>query len=305
MESQKIGKRDSNIELLRIILMIMILGLHANFVALGVPGFNSFRVNPISDSLRIFWESVCIGAVNAFVLISGWYGIKSSIKGLLKLLFQCLFFSVLVYLCSSIFTKTFSIYGLMRSFLLLADFWFVKAYIALYIFAPVLNWFIKCADKKTFSTVLGGLLLFQLVFGCTNQVSWIGGGYSFYSLVCLYLIARYVRIYLTKLFNYRWILFCGGMLGSCIFFICGLKFHISNESILYDIAFWYISPFVMISALGLLLIFLNFKIKYNKLINYIATSSFAVFLLHGQAYFWNDIFIKGVVYIDEYFKSGG
>lgn len=226
-------------------------------------------------------------------------------KSLFKLLFQCLFFSVLVYVCSSIFTKTLSIHGLLRSILLLADFWFVKAYIALFIFAPVLNQFIKSSDKRIFSVVLGGLFIFQLIFGCTNQVRWIDGGYSFYSFVCLYLLAQYIKLYQSHIVKYGWLLFSTGVFGSFILYTFGLQSQLIAESILYDISFWYISPFVVITALGILFIFLNIKIEYNNIINKIAVSSFAVFLLHGQGYFWDNIFIKGVIYLFGYYKTEG
>ncbi len=297
--------RNVNIELLRIILMFMILSLHANFVALGVPDFNSFKILPLDSIVRTFLESLCIGAVNVFILISGWFEIKFSIKKLSKLLFQCLFFSVFIYVCSSIYENNISIIGFFKSILLLANFWFVKAYLALFIIAPVLNYFSNQASKKEFSLILSFLLIFQLIFGCTNQVSWIQGGYSFYSFVCLYLLARYLNRFGSNFKKYGWKLYILGTLGSFIFFVIGSFFKISNVSILYDISFWYISPFVMIASIGLFLGFLKIDIRGNfniiKVINKIAISSFAVFLLHGQSYFYDNIFIEVNRYF--YFQS--
>lgn len=57
------------------------------------------------------------------------------------------------------------------------------------------------------------------------------------------------------------------------------------NSILYYLKFplvvgAYINPFVIIGSVGLLLVFANLKIEHNKTINWIAKSSFAVFLVH-------------------------
>lgn len=63
--------RDSNFELLRVISMLMVLGLHANFIALGEPTAEYVDANPIGAFLRYINEALCIVSVNVFVLISG------------------------------------------------------------------------------------------------------------------------------------------------------------------------------------------------------------------------------------------
>lgn len=45
--------RDSNFELLRVISMFMVLGLHANFIALGEPSAEYIGANPIGAFLAI------------------------------------------------------------------------------------------------------------------------------------------------------------------------------------------------------------------------------------------------------------
>ncbi len=68
--------RKSNIELLRIILIVYILGFH--FISYGVfnpnhpIGYESKLILP-----SIVLESIFVIAVNCFVLISGYFGIKN------------------------------------------------------------------------------------------------------------------------------------------------------------------------------------------------------------------------------------
>ena len=84
--------RNSNIELLRIIAMVMILGLHVNFLAIGGPSTQDITSSPFQSFIRLFAEYICIVGVNIFVLISGWFGINYKPKGIVQFLFQSMFF---------------------------------------------------------------------------------------------------------------------------------------------------------------------------------------------------------------------
>ena len=66
--------RDSQTELLRIVAMVMILILHANFLGVGAPEHTDFLEDAPRAWGQMVLESLCIVAVDVFVLISGWYG---------------------------------------------------------------------------------------------------------------------------------------------------------------------------------------------------------------------------------------
>ena len=90
MEKAKV--RESNIELLRNISMFMILVIHANFVSLPRIGIEELSNNTIPSVTRFFIESLGIVAVNVFVFISGWFGIRTRLKSVLSFIYQILFF---------------------------------------------------------------------------------------------------------------------------------------------------------------------------------------------------------------------
>jgi len=71
--------RDSNMELLRIVAMLLVLVTHADFKALSTLGIDDYDLNATSVILRFLTESASIIAVNVFVLLTGWYGIKPRI----------------------------------------------------------------------------------------------------------------------------------------------------------------------------------------------------------------------------------
>ncbi|MCU7212920.1 acyltransferase family protein [Turicibacter sanguinis] len=104
----KTGKRNSNFELLRIIAMVMIVSLHT----LGHGGgLNNTTVNSINFIFNHILESLSIVAVNIFILISGYFGIKSysSVKSKISLLYkQMIFYSIIIGFIFIVFDKNLS-----------------------------------------------------------------------------------------------------------------------------------------------------------------------------------------------------
>lgn len=92
----KVTPRDSNMELLRIIAMVIIMFVHANFRALGHPTLEELACSPVGTFVRYLWEGLCILGVNVFVMLSGWYGIRFKPVRLGALAFQILFFIVII-----------------------------------------------------------------------------------------------------------------------------------------------------------------------------------------------------------------
>lgn len=70
------------------------------------------------------------------------------------------------------------------------DYWFVPAYLSLYIFSPVINSFIEKANKHTFATVVIAMLLIQSVYGwiSPNEAGYLEGRspFSFFLLLFSY-----------------------------------------------------------------------------------------------------------------------
>ncbi len=279
-------QRLSNIELLRIISMLMILALHVNFFLLGSPSKAEINFNPLGAFSRTFLEFVCIVAVNVFVLISGWFGINVRKKGLLSFLYQILFFYLGIYLVFVLMgEKPFNLDGIEEAFFLKKTGWFIKAYLCLYFLSPVLNMFVEKATERQLKLVLLSFFLFQSVYGWLypDATKYFAGGYSAISFLGLYLLARYVRLYGKnfRIFNLKYqqdlVIFLVICLLETIFFII---FRVNNLAFV-SILWIYSSPFVIISALYLLLCFSKLNIS-SKSINRIAKSSFSAYLFHSS-----------------------
>lgn len=278
--------RQSNIELLRIVSMLFVLILHADYVVFGYPKVNGVQAHPDIWSLRIFIEQMAIGAVDLFVLISGWFGIRSSLKGGLLYLFQIFFTATVILLgfwlysgCAPIpFDDIVSSYE---------GFWFVWAYLILYVISPVLNAFVEKATRREMEWLLLAVFLMDFVNVFTKIPSDFNFGYSSLHFIAIYLLARYLRLYnpLASLCRRQLL---GGYLAATA--LC--------TGIIFAAAMWwgnpwlnnleqqltvYNSPLVVLAAVFLLLYFSKLQFQ-NRIVNWLAAGSFNVYLVHQNLF---------------------
>ena len=263
-------KRESNIELLRIIAMFLVLIVHSDFFSLGAPSVIDIRMNFTDSFLRVFFQSLSIACVDIFVFISGWFGIKPKVQGLCNYIFQCLFFLIGIYIvCLVAGISSFSIMGIRGCFAATPLNWFIKAYLLLYILSPVLNAFVDSASRIQFKSLLIAFYLFA------SSTSFIQDGYSTISFIGLYLLARYLRLYRPTFTNFRWstdfIIVCSLVIGTTILYF--ISPEVGNRFLNY------ISPTTILISIFVILAFSKFRIN-SKFVNWCAASSFAVFLLH-------------------------
>lgn len=187
-------ERKSNFELLRILAMFLVLVVHADYWSLGEPTAGELAASPAVSLLRIAVESMSIVCVNLFVLISGWFGIRFKWKSLGNFCFQVLFFGVSIYAFAILFLDApITLKNVAACVQVIPAYWFVKAYLCLYILSPVLNSFCETVDRRSFSLVVGAFFVFETVYGWSGAARFVEQGYSTISFVGLYLLAQYVR----------------------------------------------------------------------------------------------------------------
>lgn len=193
------GPRQSNFELLRILAMLMVLVVHSDFKTFGIP--NSLEIDnyPSLSYVRIFLEALSLPSVIIFVMISGWFGIKSSIRGFLNFIFQVLYFQLLSFGLAWISGKVdFSLMNIAHIFCLPSCGWFVISYLGLYILAPIYNNYLDTVPQPTQRNVLISFFALQTYFGFIGDSINFNFGYSTLSFSGLYLLAGYVRRHQCK-----------------------------------------------------------------------------------------------------------
>lgn len=287
MKEISIKKRDSNFELLRIIAMFLVMITHATFLALGVPTYEDSINIPYSSFGIFLSQSFSTACVNIFVLLSGWFGIKVNLKRFSEFIFQVFFFTSIIFIGLYIYssnlvtnTDTLLTFFMFHS----SDYWFVKAYIGLYLFSPILNTFAERASQKQLGYFLISFFIFQTIYGWVSidGVQWIGGGYSAVSFFFLYLAAKYTRQYLLPDINKISQKLYITVYISIVLFIAILAFIVTRLGIpIAGRLFSYTNPLVLLESLLLVIIFSRISIK-SKIINWVGISCFSVYLLHAN-----------------------
>lgn len=271
-------QRQVGIELLRIISMMMVLGLHANFMGIGVPSPDKILSGP--EILQVLMQSLCIVAVNVFVMISGWFGIRPSVKGFCNFMWQVIFMVGAAYCVEAVFFhQPVGMMDIMKVFgLFYGGGWFVGAYIGLYILSPILNNFVETASKRQIITTLSAFFIFQFLWGDTLSTAFIACGYSTFSFIGLYILAGCLRrLHLN-----------GSIVAIIAFTVINAALYIAaswfNMIGLRDIVLNYINPLVIAEASAMLLLFAGITISHTPIcqscIKFIAKSCFAAYLLH-------------------------
>lgn len=300
-------ERNSNIELLRIISIIMIVVSHYT-VHNGVLNYTL----PIGFN-RFFLEICTLGNIGTiiFVLITGFYLSKNQnnlkLTKLVKLYFQILFYSVFIYIIFVIFKlEPFSIKSLIKVLFPISfeGYWFASVYILLYIFHPYINKLLNKLDRKEhFKLILISLIIFSGLSTITTKGYYANELIQF---ILFYSIGAYISRYENNIFNSkklnRFILTISLLILvlSVIFFdIIGTKINWFNENSIY--LFSRTSIISIMFAISIFNIFVNKKEKHNVNINTISSCVFGVYLISDNDYIrnilWSNIF-KNARYVD-------
>jgi len=283
--------RLSNIELLRIFAIFFVLLFHSNFHTLGIPSIYNVADNPFRYLCAFSVQGLTVICVNVFVLISGWFGIRPSLKGALKFVYQILFFLVGSYLLAIAFDQEkLSIGGIAHCFLLDDYAWFVKSYLLLYILAPILNSYIESRSQSDVRKLILAFYIFQTIYGWLSDGAYFFRyGSSVVSFIGLYILARYINLYKPKfstqdrkkdILLFTMIIFLESLF---LVVICSCS---KLDGIYHSIVghmYSYSSPVVILQSVAILLYFSKLSFSCNT-INFIAASSFSSLFVHGNPY---------------------
>lgn len=285
MQTSGLNKmRNSNIELMRILAMLFIISHH--FL---VHGMNVWQDSTWSNFCLLSFDSTLYIAVNVFVLISGYFGIKFTWKKLLMmyLLIACIggiFYFVHLFIYKSSFGRS-VIYQTIFS-ISHGNTWFIRVWIYLFLFSPIINTALNAFDKQHLRFVLFLLTVICVYFGWFWQGEVNKDGYNLINFIWIYSIGYYLHHY----FDYN-------PKCSLIYIVVWLLCSIINVILFITLdsycAWTYNNPLVVVASIAFFLYFrqLNFS---SKLINAIAQCSLGVYLIHENAY------ISPIIYGEEF-----
>ena len=161
-------KRQANIELLRIVAMMMVIVLH--YISRGKIDVKLSEDGSLSNHLWWLIDGFCNVAVNVYVLISGYFLVEAKwhASKLIKLVCQVLFYSIFVGLLmyglsavpavSALYERAGESFAFDLSNWLTVllpieyeHYWFATAYIVMYMLSPVLAVAVKNLGEKQLS----------------------------------------------------------------------------------------------------------------------------------------------------------
>lgn len=263
--------------------------LHFNYAPSG--GGALAQAQGATYYVLMFLEVLCAGAVNIFLLISGYFSCDSrKIKPgkLLELLLQTMLFSFALSIVSSVIHHSWDIRTLLGS--LIPVNYYVILYIGLMLLAPFLNRTVESLSRKSFSILMIILIGLFSVFATAVDVlkevtggAWAGlspvgldgsmNGYTIVNFVMVYLIGVWIR----KNGNPERYSMPGllGMLLGCILTIMVWRRFLPNT------AWTYCNPVLILEACVIFVIFTKIRL-HSRFINTIAPAAFTCFLIHGS-----------------------
>ena len=297
MSTHKLA-RQSNIELLRIFAMLMVVALHATFETFGYARASAVQAHPSSWLGIITTASACLGSVDLFVLITGWFGTTFRPKGALKLVLQVAFISVVMTLFALLmgYKLPTKVMDYVRP---LWSYWFVCSYLVLYLLTPALNAFIEKSDERSLRHFL--ITFYVCVIPASFIFTDLHNGFAAVPFMGLYLLGRYLHLYLAprlKLVK-PWKFFATWL--TCVVIMTSLVWGAamiaqSYITTLLPVYVAYTNPLLIIASASLLLFFARMHFQ-SKVVNWLAAGSFAVYLTHQHPFVRQEYF-KFVRHLD-------
>lgn len=295
--------RQSNIELLRVISMFMVLLGHY-YVISGFSDIDIISFNWIGMQFLGAWSKV---AVDIFVIITGYFLVNQTFrwKKVLKLLSCTYFWGIIVLLLGfalGLSIKTDYIYKSL--FPLTPLNWFARSYLLLYISIPLFNKIINSVSKARLGQII--IALTTIFYTVPTLISTFisGGGYltSYFTFGIMYMIGAYIRKYgdakLDKISIYAGIVSIILILASILW----NDIHMHEGLYIMYLAHKGNSVVGLLAAIGIFTIFKNIKISYNPFINTVASTTFAVYLIHNNPIISNWLW-NSMVSSKDYFES--
>ena len=196
-------KRDVNLDLLRIVSMLLIVFLHSIDHS-GVLEAAEAAPKAMYFYVR-FTYALCQVCVNCYVLLSGYYLVcaRFQLQKLAALWMETVFYALLFKgLFMALGTVPFSPVSLVGCFfpILTGRYWFLTIYVGMYLVFPFLNLLVGAMDRRQ-HTLLNFCLfcLFSLWNSIHPAIAGMnsGGGWGLAWFVVLYLAAAWFRLYYT------------------------------------------------------------------------------------------------------------
>lgn len=313
LQGSRINSRDSNIELLRIIAMAMIIMGH--FISHGEIFKNS--ANNMSNLLigGVIRPGGKIG-FDCFIIITAWFCTGKTFKGskYINIALEVIFYNILGMFFTTVLNNgiiepvtvrnwlgcIFPISGISHGFAIY--------YMIFLMTLPLLNVISEKMSKRNIQAIIVLMFvmqiwskIFSVIIDYSTFVDLDNGMFTFF---ILYFAVVYIKKWPLKIIDRRPIL----LLIFVLIWLFNASFNILSViypdfdlfSLSLNVINHEVSPLNMIAGFCMFFIFKDISIKNNNIINFIASHTFGILLLHDHNYFryviWKRVFFAEKFY---------
>lgn len=291
-------QRNSNIELLRVLLMIAICLWHTFVHGLSYKNMWAGTLPSIGEMSLM---CMTVPAVNCFMLISGYFGMKLSLRKFLSFSIQAslIFWLVVGLRYCGLFEGDELNAAYIRTHLfpiITKVWWFLTEYVTILVLSPIINKGILWLNKKEFFAIL---LFMLLLNGLGLYIAKENSGSNLLGLLTIYLLGRYLNRYALKV----------SVRDSILIFVISTMVLVGMESYLLYIGkgmycwelLYYCNPVILLQAAALFFIFLGIPPHYSSTINWMGSHCFAIYLITEKTeYFfyrwWADLYRNNILW---------
>ncbi len=301
-------ERESGIELLRIIAILMVIGVHAFLYG---NYFETARncggiVSSSAWLLRLMFRP----AVNIFIIITGYFmsreplNLKRSYKRVIHIYASVYFYSVVLslitllagpdfYTVDGVTTPVHIIVMKMFFPVLSQNWYYVSDYIFLCMFAPFVNVVLQNITRRQYQVlivvsslvmslwyVLEDIVILEDVIR-TYGYDGISDGKNVFSFIYIYILGGYIRMYVKKNEHVRVRYLMVVILCLLLNYVLATRF----DDILgmEDIIISYSNPLIILMAVFMLIFFKDMHF-HNHFINVLASATLGVYAIHEFKY---------------------
>ncbi len=302
-------KRNANMDLLRMLSMMMVTMLHA-LTKSDLLLFMGSEV-PVNGWIAWVLEALSVSSVNIFMLISGYFLISSKFKigRLFEIIFQTMFYLAgsfaLFLILGKVSLEGMNVYNFLDYFLPIhmETYWFISAYVIIYMLLPLITGGVHAMSEKQLKGLIVILLVYECVIKSILPVRLVMDkrGYSFIWYLILFLVGAYIRCYgfkIVKTAKRGWFVFIVStvMIFAEIFILSQIQIRTGRLKEMTMVSLDYNHILVFLAAVGIFAAFLHAKPlgeKFGKIVCLISPYCLGVYLLQENLmmrYSWQDWF---------------
>ena len=258
-----IQNRKSNMELLRIVAMLLIVVHHLVINGIDYSSAIEIAPNSLLCVLGAIFEPICIIGVNLFFLLSGYFQIKFTWKKWIRIVLELYAYMFIIQTFGVIIGYSQLNLETIKAIIWPLDsYWFLRVYLFLMVVSPFLNMIVYQLSNQSakYFVIIFAVFVCGYAFLKNDGHIGVNRGYSFLFACCLYLLGAAISkgLLLQQSCKSRKWFGCWGIVVICNILFTEIALVVLKSGKLAGVLQVYNSPFVLIESVCFFMIFVTF-----------------------------------------------